>query len=191
MLDPYYRVWLRGQVTRPYWRFRFHSFGDASIIHRPAWVYRPRQIAIGDRVLILHQAWLEVGEQTRNPGEPVLRIGNNVLMRSHCTISALESVEIEDDVLIAAFTSIYDSDHTVGGSGNPAGNPHVTAPVRIGRGSWLGERVTVLRGATIGRGCVIGAHSVVNGEIPDHSIAVGAPARVVGSTRPEAVSDLG
>ena len=41
----------------------------------------------------------------------------------------------------------------------------------------------MLRGADIGRCCIIGANSVVRGEIPDYSIAVGAPARVVGSTR--------
>jgi acetyltransferase-like isoleucine patch superfamily enzyme len=62
-------------------------------------------------------------------------------------------------------------------------NPLVSTPVRIGEGTWIGERVAVLRGADIGRCCMIGANSVVRGEIPDYSIAVGAPARVVGSTR--------
>jgi acetyltransferase-like isoleucine patch superfamily enzyme len=57
----------------------------------------------------------------------------------------------------------------------------VTAPIRIGRGTWIAERVAVLKGANIGRCCIIGAHSVVRGEIPDYSIAVGAPARVVGT----------
>ncbi len=59
-------------------------------------------------------------------------------------------------------------------------NPVVTSPVQIGRGTWIAERVSVLRGATIGRCCIIGANSVVRGSIPDFSIAVGAPARVVG-----------
>jgi acetyltransferase-like isoleucine patch superfamily enzyme len=40
----------------------------------------------------------------------------------------------------------------------------------------------VLRGARIGRKCIIGAHSVVRGEIPDGSVAAGIPAKVVGST---------
>jgi acetyltransferase-like isoleucine patch superfamily enzyme len=39
--------------------------------------------------------------------------------------------------------------------------------------------VTILRGTIIGRGCVLGAHAVVKGDIPDYSIAVGSPARVV------------
>ena len=50
--------------------------------------------------------------------------------------------------------------------------------VEIGEGSWLGENVCVL-GAIIGRHCVIGANSVVTKDIPDYSIAVGAPAKVI------------
>jgi acetyltransferase-like isoleucine patch superfamily enzyme len=103
-------------------------------------------------------------------------------MRHHVTVSAVESIDIEDDVLIAAWVSIYDSDHTLGREGNAIWYPHRSAPVRVGRGTWLGERVTVLRGADIGMHCIIGAHSVVNGSIPDYSVAVGAPARIVGST---------
>jgi acetyltransferase-like isoleucine patch superfamily enzyme len=59
-------------------------------------------------------------------------------------------------------------------------NPLETSPIRIGRGTWIAERVAVLRGADIGRCCIIGANSVVKGTIPDYSIAVGSPARVVG-----------
>jgi acetyltransferase-like isoleucine patch superfamily enzyme len=96
-------------------------------------------------------------------------------------ISAAEHIEIEDDVIIAAFSSVIDSDHTfAAGRPNVMHNPLVTAPIRIGRGTWIAERVAVLRGADIGRCCIIGANSVVKGPIPDYSIAVGSPARVVG-----------
>lgn len=53
--------------------------------------------------------------------------------------------------------------------------------VVLGERVWLGEHVTVQKGAVIGHDCIIGARSVVTGEIPPHSIAVGAPARVVRS----------
>jgi acetyltransferase-like isoleucine patch superfamily enzyme len=55
----------------------------------------------------------------------------------------------------------------------------VKTPVRIGPDCWVGAKVSVLRGSRVGRGSVLGAHAVVRGDIPDHSIAVGAPARVV------------
>lgn len=44
---------------------------------------------------------------------------------------------------------------------------------------WLGSGVKVLDGVTIGKGCVIGANSVVTKDIPPYSVAVGAPARVI------------
>jgi len=52
-------------------------------------------------------------------------------------------------------------------------------PVIIGAGSWLGHGTVVLPGSTIGRHVVVGANSVVTGDLPDFSVAVGAPARVV------------
>jgi len=182
-LDPYLRLRIAARLMAPWWRRRFHSFGDDSLIHRPAFLFRPWQMDIGARTWIMASAWLEIGSPAFERAEPVLRIGNDVSIRHHFTASAAESVVIEDEVLIAAYVSIFDSDHTLGEHGNPVWQPQVTAPVRIGRGSWLGERVTVLRGADIGEGCIVGAHSVVKGRIPDHSLAVGAPARVVRSLR--------
>ena len=52
-------------------------------------------------------------------------------------------------------------------------------PVRVGAGSWLGHGTVVLPGATIGRHVVIGANSVVRGEIPPYTVAAGNPASVV------------
>jgi lipopolysaccharide O-acetyltransferase len=51
--------------------------------------------------------------------------------------------------------------------------------VIIGDNVWIGEFVSILSGAIIGEGSIIGCNSVVNREIPPHSIAVGSPARVV------------
>lgn len=167
----------------PYRRLRFGAFGKGSIVHRPEWIYGPRKIEIGRGVVILSHAWLAVERTAWDRPGPTLRIGDDVWIRPFCTISAAESVVVEDHVVISAFTTVLDSDHTVTAeSPNVLWNPLATTPVRIGSGTWIGERVAVLRGSNIGRGCIIGANSVVRGEIPDYSVAVGAPARVVGST---------
>jgi len=145
------------------------------------WVFGGHQIAIGAHTLVLHKAWLSVETPAWDLPAPVLRIGDRVGIRPFCTVSASESIVIEDDVIIAAYSSVIDSDHTFAeGRPNVMHNPVETAPIRIGRGAWLAERVAVLRGANIGRCCIVGANSVVRGEIPDYSIAVGAPAKVVG-----------
>lgn len=179
--QPMRRVALRSRITAPYWRRRFHHFGDGVILHKPAWVYGPQQMSIGAHSLVLQGTWLSVEQPAWDKPAPVLSIGRRVGIRPYCTITAAEQVVIEDDVIVAAYTSIIDSDHTYAlGQPNVMHNPLETAPIRIGRGTWIAERVSVLRGADIGRCCIIGANSVVKGTIPDYSIAVGAPARVVG-----------
>jgi lipopolysaccharide O-acetyltransferase len=177
------RVALRARLQRPYRRRQFHSFGEGSILDRPDWVYGPSRIAIGRGVLIMRSVWLAVERVAWRLQPPVISIGDRVAIRPYCTISASESIRLGDDVVIAGFTSIIDSDHTWrAGRPNVLYNPVDAAPVSIGEGTWVGERVAVLRGSTIGRFCIIGANSVVRGDIPDFSIAVGAPARVVGVT---------
>jgi acetyltransferase-like isoleucine patch superfamily enzyme len=184
--DPMQRVLLQARVMRPYWQRRFRAFGAGSILYKPNWVYGPQQIEIGSNVVILKSAWLSVERVAWDRPAPVLKIGDGVAFRPYCTVSAAESVTIEDGVVLAAFTTVIDNDHVHTGGPNPnivwAGGL-ATAPVRIGRGTWVGERVSILRGANIGQFCTIGANSVVKGTIPDYSVAVGAPARVVGSTR--------
>lgn len=178
------RIALRARVTRPYWRRRFHSFGEGSILDKPDWVAGAERITVGDRVIIMRDVWLAVERRALNRTEPALRIGNRVTISRWCRISAAESVTIEDAAGISAMCTIVDSDHTLDGpTDKPLFNPMKTAPIRIGYGSWVGERVTVSRGVTVGRFCIIGANSVVRGEIPDNSVAVGAPARVVGRTQ--------
>jgi acetyltransferase-like isoleucine patch superfamily enzyme len=59
----------------------------------------------------------------------------------------------------------------------------VKSPVRIGPDVWIGAKASVLRGTTIGRGCVVAAHAVVRGDIPDYAIVGGIPARVLKDRR--------
>jgi lipopolysaccharide O-acetyltransferase len=178
---PMRRVELRARLTRPYWQRRFYSFGDGAIVHKPGGVFGAHQIAIGSGSLVLGGSYLSVETRAWSRPAPVLSIGARVGIRPYCMISAAESITIDDDVIIGAFSSVIDSDHTFAeGRPNVMHNSVCSEPIHIGRGTWLAERVAVLRGSSIGRCCIVGANSVVRGELPDYSIAVGAPARVVG-----------
>lgn len=56
-------------------------------------------------------------------------------------------------------------------------------PIAIGDNSFIGARVTLLPGTFIGKNCIIGAGSVVKGNIPDNSIVIGNPARIIANTK--------
>ncbi|MCW2673814.1 MAG: acyltransferase [Frankiales bacterium] len=181
--EPLRRVAAEAALLRPRRHRQFQAFGSRSIVHRPLWLYGTRHAAIGSYTILMHGVWLSVERTAWDQAEPALRIGDRVAFRPFVAVSASESVVIEDGVTIGAGSGIYDSNHTVAAAHKSVlDTPLSSRKVRIGEGSWLGDRVTVLSGADIGRGCVIGAGSVVRGTIPDHSIAVGVPARVIGPT---------
>lgn len=172
---------IRGRVMRPLRERRFHHFGANSFIDLPTFLYGEDFMSIGDDVVILRGASLSVEGWAWDKPAPRLRIGNRVGMRPYCVISVSESITIEDDVVIGSFSSIIDGEHTFdAGNPNIMHNPMRKRPVRIGRGTWIAERVAVLPGSDIGRCCMIGAGSVVRGTLPDFSIALGMPARVIG-----------
>lgn len=54
-------------------------------------------------------------------------------------------------------------------------------PISVGNNVWIGGNVTVLMGVTIGNNVTIGAGSVVTRDIPDNTLAVGNPCRVIKS----------
>lgn len=63
-------------------------------------------------------------------------------------------------------------------------NIEYAEPITVGDDCWIGANVTVLPGVTIGKGCTIGAGAVVTKDVPDYSVAVGVPARVIKKVEP-------
>lgn len=122
-----------------------------------------------------------------NPNEVKIRFGKNVQINDYVHMVGMKSIVIGDNVLMASHVFISDNSHgAYRGDGcdsdpliPPTQREYRTAPVRIGNNVWIGESVIVMPGVTIGEGCVIGAHSIVNKSIPDYTVAVGAPAKVV------------
>ena len=116
-----------------------------------------------------------------------LIIGEHCEMGDNVHIVAHENVSIGDNCLLASKIFISDTSHgnySFSGEGSsptipPNERKLFTKPVTIGNNVWIGENVCVLLGVSIGNGCVIGANSVVNKDIPDNCIAVGCPAQSV------------
>lgn len=114
-----------------------------------------------------------------------ISIGKNVIIRPGTSIAGPmddgAELVIEDNVLIGPDVYIVCDNHSFADSSRPVGwqGGQLSESVFIRRGAWLGARVIVLPGVTIGENAVIGAGSVVTRSVPPRSVAVGNPARVI------------
>ena len=106
---------------------------------------------------------------------PTARVGSAVYVGSY---SIIGTAELGNGVVIASQASILSGRHQHGSAVAPG---MVTDPVytmvRIGADTWIGEGAIVM--ASIGRRCIVGAGSVVSKPVPDDSVAVGNPARLL------------
>lgn len=104
-----------------------------------------------------------------------IRIGGACFLNYECFIDALGDVTIGDHVYMGMQTMIVTSAHEVGGPEQRAGRGYGD-PVTIGDGAWLGARVVVNPGVTIGEGCVIASGAVVTRDTEPHCLYGGVPA---------------
>ena len=179
MLKRLYRLF----VSQTYWKFRLRSLGYRALLYKPLLVYNPGRISIGDRTQIRDFARLEVIHRPHLGWNADLRIGNRVTIEQGVHIVCQSSVTIGDDVAITAYCAIVDTfhPHDPPDVGPPIGTRLPTSPtsVSIGDGTFIGMHSVVLPNVRIGRGCIIGAGSIVSQDIPDYAMASGSPARVI------------
>lgn len=159
----------------------------------------PHKIRIGDDVMIDDNCLLDA-KGSSNAGITIgngVFVGRNSILSSkngdieladgvnvgfNCEIFSASRVTIGRDTLLAAYCYVIGGDHDWSDPAQSVlGQGRTSAGVVIGAGAWLGAGVKVLDGASIGNGAVIGAGAVVKGAVPDAAIAVGMPAKVVGT----------
>ncbi len=162
---------------------RFGAFGEHSVICFPAnALFNERYIHIGAGTLFGPQITLSAGMV---PGQemvtdPVIVIGDRCLFGKGSGIVGHLEIRIGDDVWTGHHVYVTDQNHGYERLDLPISQQFMEErPVSIGDGSWLGHGTVVLPGARIGRHVVVGANSVVTGELPDNCVAAGVPARVI------------
>lgn len=158
---------------------RFARWGVGSWIVSPSAINNPENIRLGDDVFVASGTCLSATPQERN-ADCLLAIGSGSRVGHYNHIVATREIVLEDKVLTANNVYISDNLHEYSDPDTPIMDQPLKQlkPVRIGKGTWLGHGACVM-GASIGRNCVIGSGAVVTKDIPDYSVAVGAPARII------------
>ncbi|WP_026536003.1 DapH/DapD/GlmU-related protein [Arthrobacter sp. H14] len=105
-------------------------------------------------------------------------LGERIFINSGCKFQDQGGVVIGDDCLIGHNTVMATLNHDLMPSRRADMHP---APIVVGRNVWIGSNVTVLPGVTIGDNAVVAAASVVTKDVPENTIVVGSPARVLRS----------
>ena len=159
-------------------RHRFGRLQFRSVIQKPQIIEGYRYISVMRGVRIRRGASLFALKIDHH--DPDLRIGTGCSIGYNNHIAAVRNVCLGEYVLTA--NNVYISD-------NLHGYEDITLPVMhqpvkfkgvssIGNGSWIGENACII-GAKLGKHCIVGANSVVNQDVPDYCVVVGAPARII------------
>lgn len=158
---------------------KFKKFGKKISIFRPLKIDGKENISIGTKVIVQYKTWLAAVPLTEASSCDLI-IGDGSCIGNFNHIYATNSIVIGKNVLTADRVYISDNLHSYEDITVPIINQPIKQinSVIIGDGSWLGENVSVI-GAKIGKNCVVGASSVVTKDIPDYSVAVGIPARII------------
>ncbi|WP_350291512.1 acyltransferase [uncultured Croceitalea sp.] len=115
---------------------------------------------------------------TINNGVGAVIIGKNTRIGLGNTI--IGPVTIKDDVRLAQNVVLSGLNHNYEDVSQPIHAQGVsTATIVVKEETWIGANVTIVAGVSIGKHCIIAGGSVVTKDIPDYSVAVGNPARVI------------
>jgi acetyltransferase-like isoleucine patch superfamily enzyme len=180
------RAWTPWYLVR-YWRFAVLKVRHPHIVTE-GFVFLGRRVELRARKgygrLVLGR-WVHLGDDLRvRAHEGTLRIGDKVVFGRDSTVNCYLDVEIGARSLVADWVYIVDFDHAIDDIDVPIKDQGIVkSPVRIGPDTWIGTKVTVLRGTRVGEGSVLAAHTVARGDIPPYSVVAGVPGRVVKDRR--------
>lgn len=170
-------------------RFHFGAIGEATRLAFPlGTVFGEPWIHLGSHCIVGEQVTLTAGlmpDLDLGP-EPILRIGDGVVLGRGSHVIADTTVTIGSDCYFGPYVYVTSTNHSYDDPHEPIGKqwPRMEQ-VEIGPGCWIGTGAVILPGARIGRNVVVAAGAVVRGVVPDHAVVAGAPARVVRRWTPD------
>ncbi len=159
----YLPIWLMGIITCwfPDNKFTIQLRGFLISLFLPG---RPKNFTLGRDVTFL--------------GINKLFIGNNVYIAKGSWLNGKGGITVEDEVVIAPYCIIVSTAHGFKDNSVRWGGTHFKSVV-IGKGSWIAAHSTIASGTNLGKGCLVGANSMVNNTFKDNSFIGGVPAKFI------------
>lgn len=113
------------------------------------------KVTIGNSVILGDDVYINVKKNAK------LIIGDNVHINKGVRISSFESTDIGNDVLIASYCNLLDHNHQFDLKSPASTKNYDCAPIKLENGSWLGTKVQVNKGTTVGEFSIVASNSVV------------------------------
>ncbi len=187
LICPRKLIVLEGQVCdvlySGYISRQFKSFDG--LCKRKIEIIGGRNIEVGSNTVIGQGVRLQTWESYLGESyTPQISIGNKSRIGNYSHLTSINSIEIGDNVLIAAHVLISDNSHGSITLDNANINPlerklQSKGPVVIKDYVWVGEKASIMPGVTIGKGAIVGANSVVTKDVPDYCVVAGIPAKII------------
>lgn len=158
---------------------RFSEYGKGNFIGKGLQTHSPQGIHIKNNVRLGRMCRLSCYTVKDSIGK--ITIEDNCYIGDNFSALSADNLVIKKNTLIASYVSIIAENH----GNDPEHNRGygfqelIGKPVIIDEHCWIGEKVIILPGVSIGKWCIIGSGAVVTKSIPDYSIAVGNPAKVI------------
>jgi acetyltransferase-like isoleucine patch superfamily enzyme len=160
------------------------TLGAGSFLHEQV---RIQSVGQFGQVVLRDRVTLERGVDLLSCENGQIEIGSDTCLGPYTCVAGPGRITIGNFCLISSHCGIYANNHIFTDLSRPIAVQGVTTKgIVIEDDCWLGTGVKVLDGVKIGSGSVIGAGAVVTKDIPPYSIAVGVPARVIRSRKPQA-----
>lgn len=164
---------------------QFRSIGRRVRIEPFVKLVGAKYISIGNEVSIHDSVLLSAWDRFNGVDyAPEIVIGDGSSIGGECHISAINGIYIGKDVLLGRKITLTDNSHGEFTSYDLSLKPNYRilysrGPIIIEDGVWIGDKVTVLPGVTIGMNSIVGANSVVTKDIPPNTMVAGVPSRVI------------
>jgi len=140
-------------------------------------------VCIGSRVTFREGVWLQITSRIDDPGVG-MEIGDDVYVGPYTILGAAAKIKIGNRCQFGSHVSLIAENHSFDGMDSIHSQGVKRKGICIEDDCWFGNSSIVLDGITVGRGSVIGAGSVLTKDVPEYSVVVGNPAKIIKSRKP-------